>query len=188
MKWILAIVIIVVLVVLAWWSGIFGGSSAAPATQAQQGAAAATAVPTTQPTDPTLTDASLDANVATIDTQLGTISAALANPGTSPSAAQVVQWAGAEASASGLMVKLGAKLQVRAGNAKITTQQRVFMDLSSQLSNASSQAGSALKNGGGTTSTSAARQQALKGLMAAQTALVAARADVATLVSAIGIK
>lgn len=171
-KWVLVLVAVIVIVLGLWWTGILGGS------MPKQGAA----VVTSQPADQALSAATIKADVAKIDVQLTLASTPLAatlNKGDIASAAAAVN------TSVKMMRALAVKFQSISANAKATgsatPSAQALADLSVQLSNASSQAGTAFSAATASSTKAASLKIAAGYVVTSQGNLKVARADIQTI-------
>ena len=179
-KWVWIVVAVVVVGGLVWWSGILGGSNASQP--------AAVVTTTTQPNPQ---NAPILGGVAAIDTQMALTQADVKVLGTAPTKAQVTTAAADMQKTGGMITALLPLIQSRLTNLKtagisVTAAQAALNDLGTQLSNMTSQAGSASKNAMATSSTSVTYTQSAKQIVAAWQFLVNARADIAAVLKNIG--
>ncbi len=191
-KWVLGILVIIIIIGVLWHIGIFGGTTTT--TPVQQSAAVSNSTTTANST--VVSDSSIDAINASINAQATSIAKALSAAGGTPSATQISAIASTFQGSNTLMANLITGLTARITNARSAggsltveqTEQAQLTDLGHQLSNMTSQVSAATANTATAYPTTAARQQALKQLLVAQTDLKAAQADIATIVKELGVK
>ena len=185
-KWIWAVVVIGIILLALWYSGVFNSVVAPASTQP------AAAVTATNTNAMTAQDAGIKADIATLDMQIAAINTAMTVSGT-PSKTQVGSVSASFKVLSATFTKVVLDLKVRATNSQtagtsLAGVTAAFSDLNAQLSNMSSQVGAASKNAMATSSSATTITASFKQLQTAQGYVQAARADIQTIVTTLGVK